>query len=58
VEIKINAKTVNCYCGSEQTEQHIILVCPLNPVPFTPEDLENATDAVIQVANNWSKKEV
>lgn len=47
--------TVDCDCGSEQTEQHI-LVCPLNPVPCTPEDLANATDAAIQVANQWSKK--
>jgi len=37
--------------------QHI-LVCPLNWVPCIPEDLAEATDAAIQVANQWGKKGV
>ncbi|VVC28130.1 Hypothetical protein CINCED_3A003757 [Cinara cedri] len=52
-----NTETVDYECGSEQTEQHI-LVCPLNSVSCTPEDLAKATDAAIQVANQWSRKEI
>jgi len=50
-----NAETIDCECGSEQTEQHI-LVCPLNSVSCIPEDLAKATDAAIQVANQWSSR--
>jgi len=50
-----NTETAYCECGSEQTEQHI-LVCPLNSVSYTPEDLAEATDAAIQAANQWSRK--
>jgi len=54
---RYNMETVDCNCGSDQTEQHI-LACPLNPVPCTREDLAYAMDAAIQVTNQWSKKGV
>jgi len=57
-----NAGLVDCDCENEQTEQHILtitlLVCPLNPIPCTPEHLMNATDAATQVANQRTKKRV
>lgn len=45
-----NSKIVDCNCGSEQTEQHM-LIYPLNSVFCTPENLANATDTTIQIAN-------
>lgn len=49
-----NTGSTKCECGSEQTDH--IIICSLNSVTCTLEDLKNASDAAISLSKQWSRK--